>query len=136
MKAAAVEELLIAGRVVTLIKDQGDGLAVAGQRLIALGEFLQDLDKGDAVVLIAGVNFPQQGDVKVDTHQQGQADDAQIATFAFGVTALRQLAGVFCIDEGVEVGAIEDQAAQLEVELLEQSLGERLADGGDRFFPE
>jgi len=46
------------------------------------------LDKGDAVVLIAGINLPQQGDVKVEAHQQGQADDAEVAAFAFGVTAL------------------------------------------------
>src|SRR5258708_6088144 len=58
VKTTAVEELLIAGRVVALIKHQGDGLAVAGQGLIALGELFQDLDKGDAVVLIAGVNLP------------------------------------------------------------------------------
>jgi len=34
------------------------------------------------------------------------------------------LAGIFCIDEGIEVRAIEDQAAHLQVEALEQALGE------------
>jgi len=75
-------------------------------------------------VLIAGVNLPQQGDVKVDTLQQGQADDAQIATFAFGVTALRATGWGFSVSmKGVEVGAIEDQAAQLEVELARAIAG-------------
>jgi hypothetical protein len=136
VETTAVEELLIAGRVVALIKDQGDGLAVAGQGLIALGEFLQDLDKGDAVMLIAGVNLPQQGDMKVDAHQQGQADDAEVASFAFGVTAPRQLAGIFRVDEGIEVRAIEDQAVDIQLAGLEQALGEGLADGGDLLLPE
>jgi len=83
METTAVENFLIAGRVVALIKDQGDGLAVAGQGLIALGEFFQYLDKGDAVVLIAGINLPQQGDVKVEAHSRARPDDAEVAAFCF-----------------------------------------------------
>ena len=87
-------------------------------------------------MLIAGVNLPQQGNMKVDAHQQGQADDAEVASFAFGVTAPRQLAGIFRIDEGIEVRAIEDQAVDIQLAGLEQALGEGLADGGDLLLPE
>src|SRR5207302_9478822 len=59
MEAAGVENLLIAGGVVALIKDQGDGLAMAGQSLVPLGEFLQGLGKGEAVMLIARIDLPQ-----------------------------------------------------------------------------
>jgi len=41
------------------IKDQGDGPAMAGQNLVPLGEFLQGLGKGDAVMLIARIDLPQ-----------------------------------------------------------------------------
>lgn len=136
MEPAAVENLLVADGVVALIKDQGDGLAVAGQRLIAEGQFLQGLGERQAVMLIARVDLPQQRDVKIHTHQQGQSDDAQIGALAFGVTALGQLAGSFRIDEGVKVSAIESQTAQIQVEGFDQALGERFADGRNLGFAE
>src|SRR6266566_3147566 len=59
MEAAGVENLLVAGGVVALIKDPGHGLAMAGQSLVPPGEFLQGLGKGDAVMLIARIDLPQ-----------------------------------------------------------------------------
>ena len=59
MEMASVKNLLIGGGVVALIKDQGDGAAMAGQNLVPLGEFLQGLGKGDAVMLIARIDLPE-----------------------------------------------------------------------------
>src|SRR5947207_194973 len=59
MEMASVQNLLIGGGVVALIKDQGDGPAMAGQNLVSLGEFLQGLGKSDAVKLIVRIDLPQ-----------------------------------------------------------------------------
>ena len=136
VEAAVVEDLLIADRVVALIEHQGDGLAVAGQGLVASGQFLQGLRESDAIVLIAGVDFPQQGHVKIDAHQQGQADQTQVGALALGMAALGELAGILGVDKGIEVGAIEDQAGQVQVKGFDHALGERFAEGGDLSFAE
>ena len=68
--SARVEDLLIGGRVVAFVEHQRNRLAVAGQRLITRGEFFQHLGKGEAIVLIAGVDLPQQRHVKIHAHQQ------------------------------------------------------------------
>ena len=136
VEAAGVEDLLIAGGVVALVEDQGDGLAVARQGAIAVGEFLQDLGKGEAIVLVARVDLPEQGDMKIDADQQSQADDAQIGALAFGMTALGELAGGGGVDEGVEVGTVKHQAAQIQPEGFHDALGQGLADGGDLGFCE
>src|SRR5213082_2633349 len=47
------------------------------------------------------------------------------------MTSLRQSAVVFRIDEGIEVGAIENQTVHIQVAGLQQTLRERLTNGGD-----
>src|SRR5437879_3144829 len=48
--------------------------------------------------------------------------------------SLRQSAAVFRIDEGVEVGAIENQTVHIQLAGLQQTLSERLANSRDLFL--
>jgi hypothetical protein len=72
MEAAGVKEFLVAGRVVALVENQSNRLAIPGQHLRALGQFFQCIVKAHAVMLIVRIDLPQQGDVKVDAHQPVQ----------------------------------------------------------------
>lgn len=53
-------------------------------------------------MLIARIDLPQQGNMEIDTDQEGQADDAQIGTLALGMTTLGKPAGVLGIEELVQ----------------------------------
>src|SRR2546425_362168 len=50
--------------------------------------------------------------------------------------SLRQSAAVFRIDEGVEVGAIENQTVHIQLVGFQQALSEGLTNGGDLFLSE
>src|SRR5260370_16138424 len=50
------------------------------------------------------------------------------------MTSLRQSAVVLRIDEGIEVGAIENQTVHIQLAGRYQTLSERLANGGDLFL--
>lgn len=72
--------------------------------------------------------------MKVDAYQKSQTDDAQVVPFAFGMAALGQLTGIFRIDEGIKIRAIENQAVYIQLERFQEALRERLADRGNLFF--
>src|SRR5204862_291975 len=70
--------------------------------------------------------------MEVRAHQQGQAHYAQIGPLRFGMTSLREFRCRAAIDEGIEVRAIEAQAADINPKLLHEfpaKVGLDLADG-------
>src|SRR5205823_1204384 len=107
-------------RIVALVENQSDVLEILGQHAVALDEFLGDASEGDRVGLVAGIDAGEERDVEIRAHQQGQAHHAQIRPLGFGMASPCQFRGRAAIDEGVEVRAIEAQAAYVNPEVFDQ----------------
>ena len=73
----------------------------------------------------------EERDVEIGADQHAQADLAQVAPVLLVVAAGGQLGRGAGVDEGEEIGAVIDQGAQGQAQLLDEPLGERLLDGAD-----
>ncbi len=72
--------------------------------------------------------------MKIPGHQQGQADDAQIRAFGFGVSPLGQFALVVRRKEGVEIGRIVKERSQIHVQTFHHPPGDLFFDPGKGGF--
>ena len=115
---AGDQPLQILFRMVALVEDQSDVLEILSQHAVALDQFLGDASESDGVRLVAGIDAGEEWDVEVRTHQQGQAHHAQIRPLRFGMSSLSQFRRRAAIDEGIEVCAIEAQAADINPKAL------------------
>src|SRR5664279_6423334 len=98
--------------IVALVKDEGDVIAGLGQLPVMGREFLGDGAELGAVVDIAGVDFVEQGNVKIGADQKAEADLAQIAALLLIMPALRKFGRGTGIDVGEEIGAVVNQGAE------------------------
>src|SRR5208283_144978 len=112
--------------VVPLVEDHSDVLAGLGQLPVLRGEFRGDGLELGAVVDIAGVNLMKQGNVEIGADQQAQTDLAEVAALLFVVASLRELGGSAGVDVGEEIGAVVDQGVEIELESLDEALGQLL----------
>ena len=69
--------------------------------------------------------------MKIGAYQKRKANDPQIRTFAFGMPPLGKDGIGLRIDERVEIGGIEEQRLQINLEVFNQSAGEIFFDFGD-----
>ena len=109
--------------VIAFVKNQGERLALRSQRAVAGLQVRNDGSEGDRIGLIAGVDLEEKRNMEIGGDEQSQTDHTQIGAFGFGMTALRERRGGGRIDEGVEVGAIKAQAAQIQLKLFDQPGG-------------
>ena len=116
--------------VVALVEDQGDGLERVGDGAAALGEPAAEVLEGGGVGTVAGIGGVQQGEVGVGGDQQGEADDAQGGAALLAVAALGE-GGLVVegVDEGEEVGGVEQQVAQVDPEVADHG-GDQIAFNG------
>jgi len=104
--------------VVALVENQSDVACPMPQFAAAPGEIGRDKAKGFRVMLVASVDMMEQRDVPVGGDEQGETEQAQIGASLFAVSSLRKGgAEIEAIDEGEEIGRIEEQVAQIEAEL-------------------
>src|SRR6185503_13410634 len=104
--------------VVALVENQRDVACTLPQFAAAPGEFGRNGAKGLRVMLVTSIDMMEQRDIPVRGDEQGETDQAQIGASLFAVSSLRKGGvKVETIDEGEEVGGIEEQAAQIEAEL-------------------
>src|SRR5207302_1101561 len=103
-------------------------------KAVTLDQFLGDASESARVRLVAGIDAGEEWDMEVRAHQQGQAHHAQIGPLRFGMASLGELRRRAAIDEGIEVRAIEAQAADINPKLLHQFLAERGLDLADGLF--
>ena len=80
------------------------------------------------------IDLVEERDVEIGADQHPQADLAQVAAVLLVVAAGGQLGRGAGIDEGEEVGAVIDQRAQGQAQLLDEPPGEGLLDGLDVGF--
>ena len=118
--------------VVAFVKDQGDGLERVGDGAAAGGELAAEVLEGGRVGALAGVGAVQQGQVGVGGDEQGEADDAQGGAALLAVAALGE-GGLVVegVDEGEEVGGVEEHLAQVDLEVADQGGDEVAFDGLD-----
>ncbi len=95
----------------------------------------QEVDHGGElgdVGAVAGVGVGDQRDTAVAGDDQAEPDQTQIGAFLFGLAALgdRRL-GVAGVDVGGEVGHVQRQRGQVEVEGLDHGHGEPVLDLGE-----
>src|SRR6266540_8004 len=115
--------------IVALVKNEGDVLTPLGQLAITLRQFLGDGLKDGAVVDVAGINLVEQRHMKVGADQKAQTDLTQIDAFLFVMAAGRQGGRIARVNIGEEVRPVINQSAQIELKVLDQTLGELLFDG-------
>src|SRR6266540_3440511 len=123
--------------IVALVKNEGDVLTPLGQLAITLRQFLGDGLKDGAVVDVAGINLVEQRHMKVGADQKAQTDLTQIDAFLFVMPEGRQGGRIARVNIGEEVRPVINQSAQIELKVLDQTLGELLFDGlndGTNFF--
>ena len=128
---ALINPLDVLLRSVAAIKDQGNQVALIGKLAIAVDQGFGKVAEHSGVVLIAGVEMGEQGDLEVGADHQGQADNTQIGPLALGVTPLSEVGRGLRIDEGIEIGGVQEQGSQIDFEVFNQALGQSLLDFSD-----
>ena len=97
----------VLGGVIALIEDEGDVPAMLLEPAIVLDQAMDNGRQSFAVMLVPRIGVVKQGHVKIQTDQQGDADDAQIGAVFFAFAPLCQIAGfVEGIDKGKEIGGV------------------------------
>ena len=93
--------------------------------------------EGRPIGRVAGVGLVAQGEVEIGGHRQGQADDPQGGAAFLARAALGEGAAVVeAIDEGEEIGGVEEDPADVAVAVADQVVGQIAFDpldglGGD-----
>ncbi len=102
------------------------------QRLLRVAGAAAEVLEGGRVGAVAGVGAVQQGQVGVGGDEQGEADDAQGGAALLAVAALGE-GGLVVegVDEGQEVGGVEEHLAQVDLEVADQGGDEVAFDGLD-----
>lgn len=152
-----LDALVVGGGVLPRVVDHGQRLHAAGQRAVSAQEVVDDAGELGDVGLVAGVGTGQDRDAAVAGGHHRQADQAQVDAFLLGLAALGQVRLVVAgVDEGGEVGHVEDQprkvqaergdhaAAQLRLDLCQRVLLQQVhglpeaavVHGGDRHLGE
>ena len=92
------------------------------QRLLRVAGAAAEVLEGGRVGAVAGVGAVQQGQVGVGGDEQGEADDAQGGAALLAVAALGE-GGLVVegVDEGEEVGGVEEHLAQVDLEVADQA---------------
>ncbi len=105
------------------------------QRLLRVAGAAAEVLEGGRVGAVAGVGAVQQGQVGVGGDEQGEADDAQGGAALLAVAALGE-GGLVVegVDEGEEVGGVEEHLAQVDLEVADQGGDEVAFDGLDGGF--
>ena len=132
VERALPHALQVLARVVALVEDQRDALGAVGDLAAAPGQLGGQASEHGRVRAVARTGAVQQGQAEVGGHQQRHAHDAQRLAALLAVAALGQLGAlVEGVDVGEEVGGVEQQPAQVEVELADHGGDEVALDGGD-----
>ena len=87
-----------------------------------------------ASVTLPRIDQVEERHVEIGADQHPQADLAQVAAVLLVVAAGGQVGRGARVDKGEEIGAVIDQRAQRELQLLDEPLGEGLLDGLDVGF--
>ena len=107
--------------VVALVEDQGDVFDALDELLAPGHEGVGQPGEGGGVGLIARVRVMEQRHVEVGGDEQGQSHDAQRRAALLALAPLSQggprIEGV---DKREEVGRVEQQALEIEMELLDE----------------
>ena len=107
--------------VVALVEHQRDVFGGAADVAVARGECVGQAGEGGRVGGVTGIGAVQQWQVGVGGDEQRETDDAQVAAF-LAVAALGEGGtGVEGIDEGEEVGGVEQHAPRVDIELAHQA---------------
>jgi len=129
---AALDGLEVVLGVVALVEDQGHVFGPVGDLAIAGDELVRQAGEGRGIGLVAGIGAVEERDVEVRGDQEGEPDDAKrgapflaLATLGHGVSRIEG------VDEGEEVGGIEENALEVEVELADELRGEIALDGDE-----
>jgi hypothetical protein len=121
MVGGTVQDLNVFLRIVPFVENQRNALTFFFEHLVAGNEIIQNLAEGDRVVLIPLVSLGKQRNVKIPRNQQGQADNAKICPFGFGVSSLSQLGPVVRGKKRIEVGSVVKESTQIDVQLFHNS---------------
>ena len=121
MVGRTVQGLNVFLRIVPFVENQRNALTFLLEHLVAGHEIVQNLAEGDRVVLVPFVSLGKQRNVKIPRHQQGQADNAKVCPFGFGVSSLSQLGPVVGGKKRVEVGSVIKEGAQINVQSFHNS---------------
>ena len=130
MVRAVGDRLEVVFRVVALVEDQGDVFGTAVDLAVACDERVGQAGESGGIGLVSRVGMMQQRQVEVGGDEESEADDPQRLFLA--VAALGQRAAlVEGVDEGEEVGGVEQDAPEVDVEVAHQAGDDVALDPGD-----
>ena len=124
MKRRVLQGVKCLFTVVALVENQGNVIAGFGELAVMGGELFGDGAELGAVIDIAGIDLMKQRNVELGADQQAQADLAQIAALLLIVSALREFSRGAGIDVGEEISAVIDQGTEIELKVLDETLGD------------
>jgi hypothetical protein len=114
---AGLNGLEILGGAVPLVEDQRDRFDLPGDPLMAIDQLGGQSGESRPIGRVAGVGVTAQRDVEVGRHQQGQADDPQGGAPSLALAPLSECAAVVeTVDEGEEIGGVEEDLSNVDLE--------------------
>src|SRR5438093_12241208 len=120
--------------VVALVEDDRNLLAAMAELMVAFGEVGQHAGESNRVGPVPFVDTREQRDVEIPGDHERQSDNTQIGPFGLCMAPLGKPARVVRSQEGVEVGRIVEEGAQVDVKLLDKATGQILLDRGEGPF--
>ena len=132
VELAGVDEGQIGLGIIALVEDERDGLARGADRPAAGGELAAEAAEQGRVGLVAGVGAVEERQVEVAGGEQGHAHDPQRGAALLAMAALGQ-AGLVVegVEEGEEIGGVEEHLAQVDLEVADEGGDEVAFDGLD-----
>ena len=132
MVRAVLQRPEVLGGAVPLVEDQRDRFDLAGDPAMTIDQLVGQSGEGRPIGLVTGVGVVAERDMEIGGHQQGQSDDPQGGAALLALTAAGEGGAVVeGVDEGEEIGGVEEDAADVDVEVADQMVGEVALDGHD-----
>ena len=123
---------LVVEAIVPFVVDQRDAVHLLSEQAIAFEQPVGDGREGRGIMGVAGVDVVEQRNMEIPRHEQGQADQAQVAALLLALAALGQRRGVVeAVDEGGKIRCVVEQATQIDLEVLDEGGGQVLLDSGN-----